>query len=90
VLPTGVVPVIAVPTVVRYGSRAAARVRFVAGEWTDIPIKTVDEYVSEEKNPENAKPVAALDVFVPSSLLATGMGFVDTPVFVPSLWPSKL
>jgi hypothetical protein len=43
VLPAGVVPVTAVPTIVRYGRRAAARVRFEAGEWTAIPVKTVDE-----------------------------------------------
>jgi len=79
VLPTGVVPVTTVPTIVRYGSRASARVRFEAGGWTDIPVKTVDEYVSEEKNPENTKHVAALEIFVPSPLLATGMCFVDTP-----------
>src|ERR1700677_2700338 len=54
ILPTGVVPVTAVPTIVRYSRRAAARVRFEGGEWTGVPIKTVDEYVSEEKNPENA------------------------------------
>ncbi len=53
VLPTGVVPVTTVPTIVRHGPHAAARVRFqaAAGGWTDIPVKTVDEYVSEEKNP---------------------------------------
>jgi GTPase Era involved in 16S rRNA processing len=79
VLPTGVVPVTTVPTIVRYGSHAAARVRFEAGAWTNIPIKTVDEYVSEEKNPENAKHVAGLEIFVPSPLLASGMCFVDTP-----------
>ncbi|MFZ0859834.1 MAG: dynamin family protein [Candidatus Sulfotelmatobacter sp.] len=79
VLPTGVVPVTTVPTIVRYGGHAAARVRFEAGGWTDIPVRTVDEYVSEEKNPENAKHVAALEIFVPSPLLATGMCFVDTP-----------
>jgi GTPase Era involved in 16S rRNA processing len=79
VLPTGVVPVTNVPTIVRYGSRAAARVRFEAQGWADIPVKTVDEYVSEEKNPENAKQVTALEIFVPSPLLATGMCFVDTP-----------
>jgi|HubBroStandDraft_1064217.scaffolds.fasta_scaffold50894_1 hypothetical protein len=79
VLPTGVLPVTAVPTIVRYGRSAAARVRFEAGEWTDIPIKAVDEYVSEEKNAENAKHVAALEIFVPCPLLATGMCFVDTP-----------
>lgn len=81
VLPTGVVPVTTVPTIVRYGSHASARVRFesAAGGWTSIPVHTVDEYVSEEKNPENAKHVAALEIFVPSPLLATGMCFVDTP-----------
>jgi len=79
VLPTGVVPVTAVPTIVRYGSHGAARVRFDAAGWTDIPVNSVDEYVSEEKNPENAKHVAALEVFVASPLLATGMCFVDTP-----------
>jgi predicted GTPase len=78
VLPTGVVPVTAVPTIVRYGRRTAARMRFDAGGWTDIPVTTIDEYVSE-KNPENAKHVAALEIFVPSSLLATGMCLVDTP-----------
>jgi hypothetical protein len=81
ILPTGVVPVTTVPTIVRYGSRASARVRFEsdASGWTNIPVHTVDEYVSEEKNPENAKHVAALEIFVPSPLLATGMCFVDTP-----------
>jgi predicted GTPase len=79
VLPTGVVPVTTVPTIVRYGGHASARVRFEAGGWTDIPVRTVDEYVSEEKNPENAKHIAALEIFVPSPLLATGMCFVDTP-----------
>ncbi|MFZ0293267.1 MAG: dynamin family protein [Candidatus Sulfotelmatobacter sp.] len=80
ILPTGVVPVTTVPTIVRYGSHASARMRFdAAGDWTGIPANTVDEYVSEEKNPENAKHVAALEIFVPSPLLATGMCFVDTP-----------
>jgi GTP-binding protein EngB required for normal cell division len=79
VLPTGVVPVTTVPTIVRHGSRLAARVRFETGGWTDIPMETVVDYVSEENNPENAKHVAALEIFVPSALLAGGMCFVDTP-----------
>jgi GTP-binding protein EngB required for normal cell division len=79
VLPTGVVPVTTVPTIVRYGSRVSARVRFETGGWTDIPVETAAEYVSEEKNPENAKHVDGLEIFVPSPLLATGMCFVDTP-----------
>lgn len=79
VLPTGVVPVTTVPTIVRYGSRTAARLRFEIGGWTDLPVSEVVVYVSEEKNPENAKHVAGLEIFVSSPLLATGMCFVDTP-----------
>jgi predicted GTPase len=79
VLPTAVVPVTAVPTIIRHGERLAARVRFQSATWTDIPVSAVEEYVSERKNPENAKGVAALEVFVPSPLLETGMCLVDTP-----------
>ena len=79
VLPTAVVPVTAVPTIIRHGERPAARVRFQSAEWTDIPVSAVEEYVSEQKNPENAKGVAAVEIFVPSPLLESGMCFVDTP-----------
>ena len=79
VLPAGVVPVTAVPTIVRYGETLLARIRFHQTEWKDVPVSAAAEYVSEEKNPENAKGVEALEIFVPSPLLATGMCLVDTP-----------
>jgi GTP-binding protein EngB required for normal cell division len=79
VLPTAVVPVTAVPTIIRHGQRLAARVRFQSATWTDIPVGTVDEFVSEEKNPENSKGVVGVEIFVPSPLLETGMCLVDTP-----------
>ncbi|HEV2297636.1 MAG TPA: dynamin family protein [Candidatus Acidoferrales bacterium] len=79
VLPTAVVPVTAVPTIIRHGERLAARVRFQSEAWTNIPINAVEEYVSEGKNPENAKGVAGVEIFVPSPLLETGMCLVDTP-----------
>ncbi len=79
VLPTGVVPITTVPTVLRYGEKRSARVRFQGGTWTDLAPEELMEYVSEEHNPENAKSVAGVEVFVPSPLLADGMCFVDTP-----------
>lgn len=79
VLPTGVVPITTVPTVVRYGEMRRARVRFQGGTWTYLAPEQLVEYVSEEHNPENAKGVAGVEVFVPSPLLADGMCFVDTP-----------
>jgi len=79
VLPAGVIPVTTVPTIIRHGERLAARVRFESSDWADVPVSTVDEYVSEEKNPDNAKGVTGLEIFVLNPLLATGMCLVDTP-----------
>jgi len=79
VLPTGVVPITAVPTVLRYGEKRSARVRFQGGTWTDLAPEELMQFVSEEHNPENAKSVAGVEVFVPSPLLADGMCLVDTP-----------
>ena len=79
ILPSGVVPVTAVPTILRFGENLGARVRLRSGKWTEIAIADIEEYVSEVRNPENSKGVAALEVFVSSPLLAEGMCFVDTP-----------
>lgn len=79
VLPIGVVPVTAVPTVVRYGPERSARVLIRGGQWRQIEIDRLGSYVSEEENPENEKEVMAVEVFMPSHLLATGMCMVDTP-----------
>jgi len=79
VLPTGVVPITTVPTVLRFGEKRSARVRFQGGSWTDVAPGDLIEYVSEENNPENAKRVAGVEVFLPSPLLAEGMCLVDTP-----------
>jgi GTPase SAR1 family protein len=79
ILPTGVLPLTTVPTVVRYGSTRRARVRFQGGTWRDIPPEDLPEYVTEESNPENNKDVMAVEVFCPSALLSQGMCLVDTP-----------
>jgi len=79
VVPTGFVPVTAVPTVVRFGDELHARVRMRDGSWQDIAISALKEYVTEELNPENKRGVDGAEVFVPSPLLSSGMCFVDTP-----------
>jgi hypothetical protein len=79
VLPVGFIPVTAVPTVIRFGERQRARIRARDCSWREIAILDLDEYVSEEHNPENSKGVVGVEVFVPSPLLAAGMCLVDTP-----------
>jgi hypothetical protein len=79
VLPTGVVPVTTVVTVLRHGPRRAARVRLRNEGWRDIGPGEVGAYVTEAENPENRKGVEAVEVFLPSPLLASGLCLVDTP-----------
>jgi Dynamin family len=79
VLPSGFIPVTAVPTVVRFGNERRARVRGENGHWQEIPIANLSLYVSEEHNPENTKAIAGAEVFVPAPLLREGMCLVDTP-----------
>jgi GTP-binding protein EngB required for normal cell division len=79
VVPTGFVPVTAVPTVIRFGEQLHARIRLRDGSWRDVAMADLKEYVTEELNPENKKGVEGAEVFVPSALLSSGMCFVDTP-----------
>jgi hypothetical protein len=79
ILPVGFIPVTAVPTVIRYGAQKKARIQFRDGAWQQIAASDLDQYVSEEHNPENSKGVSGAEVFVPSALLSSGMCLVDTP-----------
>jgi predicted GTPase len=79
ILPSGITPVTAIPTVLRYGNTCGARVGSDFGTWLNVEIKQVEQFVSEEKNPQNKKAVSGVEVFVPSPLLSEGMCLVDTP-----------
>jgi ribosome biogenesis GTPase A len=79
VLPTGFIPVTAVPTVIRFGERLHARIRLNDGSWNEIPVPELKQYVTEELNPENKKGVQGAEAFIPSRLLSSGMCIVDTP-----------
>jgi Dynamin family len=79
VLPVGFLPVTTVPTVIRYGDRRRARVKLGLDAWREVALAELDQYVSEQHNPENAKGVAGVEVSLPHPLLAAGLCLVDTP-----------
>ncbi len=79
-----------VPTVVRHGDPASARIILPAGadgesgdeeslEHRDIGLGELAAYVSERGNPGNAKKLVAAEVLLPRKLLAGGLTLVDSP-----------
>jgi len=78
-LPTGFIPVTAVPTVIRFGQQLHARIRLHDGSWNEIPVSELKQFVTEELNPENKKGVQGAEAFIPGPLLSSGMCIVDTP-----------
>ena len=78
-LPTAIVPLTAIPTVIEYGPRAGARVVFETGDARDIPVEQVADYVTERGNPKNVKRVREVLVTHRSPYLQQGIILVDTP-----------
>src|SRR5664279_4584547 len=79
VLPTGVVPLTAVPTTLSYGESEAVEVRYTDGRDAVLGLDALPELVTEAGNPANRGGVAAVTVRLPAPLLAGGMELVDTP-----------
>ncbi len=79
-LPTGILPLTSVLTMVRYGSSERVLVYFGQSSLPrEIPLDQLPEYVTQEKNPGNSKGVAFVEVQIPSETLRRGFSFVDTP-----------
>jgi small GTP-binding protein len=77
-LPTGVLPLTAAATEVRYGAEGAT-VALLDGSRQEIELSAIADYVTEVRNPRNERGVERVEVRVPVPLLETGVVFVDTP-----------
>lgn len=84
-LPTGILPVTAIPTTLRYGPHRRVRVSFRDGRWEDYEGSlehlqaVLTRYVSEQDNPANRLGVAQVDIDHPAALLAQRVEIIDTP-----------
>jgi GTP-binding protein EngB required for normal cell division len=84
-LPTGVLPLTAVPTVLRYGPerrvwviRLDGRMEDVAGTMAEVS-EVLKRYATEEGNPGNRLGVTQVVVEHPAPFLAKGVEIIDTP-----------
>jgi len=79
-LPTGIMPLTSVITVVRYGSHESALVEYEnLGLRKEISLADLPAYVTQEGNPGNEKHIRTVEVQLPAEILRRGFRFVDTP-----------
>jgi GTP-binding protein EngB required for normal cell division len=79
ILPTAVVPLTSVVTILSYGESPKAVVRFLSGGEKVIDIGEIASYITEKENPKNEKGVKEVEVFYPSEYLKNGVRIIDTP-----------
>ncbi|MGH3098748.1 MAG: dynamin family protein [Streptosporangiales bacterium] len=79
VLPTGVVPLTALPTTVVAGTDDGVGVTFADGHDESWPLASLADAVTEHGNPANRRRIAEVVVRLESPLLDEGVEIVDTP-----------
>src|SRR5262249_19123306 len=79
-LPTAVVPLTSIVTILRYGPEPGAVVRFLDGRTQEVEVASLAGFVTETENPNNIKGVAQVEVAFPAAVLMDGARLVDTPV----------
>lgn len=79
VVPTGVLPLTAAVTIVRYGESPRLLVVFKDGARQDVALARIADFATEARNPHNQRGVQILTVELPSALLERGVQLVDTP-----------
>jgi len=79
ILPTAVVPLTSIATILKYGGTFNIRVYFNDGRVTEIEPSTLNQYVTEKGNPRNEKDVQEVIITYPSSYLKDGVRLIDTP-----------
>ena len=78
-LPSGVTPLTAVATTVRYGDDSRIEVAFLDGHEEKQPLRALADFVTEVQNPRNKRMVAGVTVYLDAPVLAGGVELVDTP-----------
>ncbi|MCL6449299.1 MAG: dynamin family protein, partial [Armatimonadetes bacterium] len=78
-LPTAIVPLTAIPTIIHYQEHPGAQVVFLNGERRVIELEAITAFVTEKENPANRKQVREVQVGYASPFLRRGVILVDTP-----------
>jgi GTPase SAR1 family protein len=80
-LPTSIIPLTSVITLIKYGETLKTRVYFKNKTSQDITVEEIANYATESGNPNNKKNVARIEIAFPGAYLKGGVTIVDTPGF---------
>jgi len=78
-LPTAVVPLTSIITLIKYGNNLHIEVFFKNGARKEIALEELPDHVTERGNPENQKEVQYVEVHYDSRYLRDGVQIIDTP-----------
>jgi GTP-binding protein EngB required for normal cell division len=79
VLPTGVVPLTSMVTVICHGPRDRLIIHYRDGRETEHPVSELAHFATEHGNPHNRLGVELTSVELPAELLVGGLQLIDTP-----------
>ena len=79
VLPTAIVPLTSVVTILGYGEQLDIWVHFHNGETRQISKSELVDFITEKGNPQNRKGVREVEITYPSEYLRDGVRIIDTP-----------
>lgn len=79
ILPTAVVPLTSIATILKYGEIQDIKVYFNDGRVIEIAPESLPLYVTEKGNPKNKKNVQEVIITYPSPYLKDGVRLIDTP-----------
>lgn len=78
-LPTAVVPLTSIITILEYGDKLQITALFKDGSEKKIIHKDLPLYITEKHNPKNEKGVERVEIAYPSPYLKNGVQIIDTP-----------
>ena len=79
ILPTGILPLTSIITLIRFGITKRAEVVFLDKRRCTIDATELRQYVSESENTKNEKKVHHVELMYPSHFLKNGIVLIDTP-----------
>jgi translation elongation factor EF-Tu-like GTPase len=79
IVPTAIVPLTSVVTILRYGDKAKGVVHYLNNNREEISLSDINNFVTEKGNPQNKRGVKCVEAFYPSDYLKEGVRIIDTP-----------